>query len=415
MVKDIYLTLFDLVICLSEAMDLVSSSLTNHHKQVAYIAFALGEEMGLDPGVQKDLVLAGALHDIGALSLSEKLDVLEFEAGDMDHHAVVGSELLSTYEPLAHIAPVILHHHRHWRSDRNTSEVTLASHIVHLADRVSVMINPRQHVLMQSAEIVEKISAQSNQMFSPNVVAAFTSLAKKESFWLNATSAGIFRILRQKVRHITMQLSLDNLDKLALFMSRIIDFRSRFTATHSCGVAATAQAIAGMCGFCKRECDMMRIAGYLHDLGKLAVPAEILEKPAALTREEYAIIRTHTFFTYKVLDTLEGFETIAAWAAFHHERMNGNGYPFHHNADSLSLGSRIMCVADVFTAITEDRPYRPGMNDTEAMRVLDNMVSTGALDKRIVSVLENNVAHVNKVRKIAQQEALEFYSKLFSK
>lgn len=416
-IKDPQLTLFDLTVCLSDAMDLVCPALVSHHKQVAYLSARIAEEMGLGYDAQKDLVLAGALHDIGALSLQERLETLEFETSSTESHPEIGNALLHLFQPLARVGDIVRHHHRQWNgglgNEHEGQGVPVESHILHLADRVAVLINKGDTVLGQAPGIVAKITAQGNRMFRPDVVSAFQSAAEKEQFWLDAVSSTIYRMLRQKTRLKTLVLDLAQLKDLALFFSKIIDFRSKFTATHSCGVSASAQAIARSAGFSKRECELMGIAGHLHDLGKLAVPKEILEKPGSLTREEFDIIRTHTYHTYRILDTLEDFDTINTWAAFHHERLNGKGYPFHHNGDVLSLGSRIMCVADVFTAIAEDRPYRKGMQQHEVAKVLASMTQANTLDKEIVALLTENIENINYLREQAQAESARQYRELF--
>jgi HD-GYP domain-containing protein (c-di-GMP phosphodiesterase class II) len=266
-----------------------------------------------------------------------------------------------------------------------------------------------KEILGQADGIRKKISEERGKMFRPDACDAFIAAAQKEYFWLDAVSTTVYRILRQKTRMKTLTLDISQLRELAVFFARIIDFRSRFTATHSAGVAATAETLAGLAGFSKREREYMRIAGLLHDLGKLAVPREILEKPGKLDKSEFDVIRAHTYHTYRILDTLEDFDTINTWGSFHHERLNGKGYPFHHDGDVLSLGSRIMCVSDVFTAITEDRPYRTGMTPGEANTVLHSMVKSGAIDAEIVNLLERNIEDVNGMRHIAQTESGKMY------
>ncbi len=90
---------------------------------------------------------------------------------------------------------------------------------------------------------------------------------------------------------------------------------------------------------------------------------------------------------------------ISAWAAFHHERLDGNGYPFGHEAKDLTLGARIMAVAGTFTAITEDRPYRKGMDNEQALNVLANLAANGGLDGEVVGVLRRDFDAVNSIRK----------------
>jgi HD-GYP domain-containing protein (c-di-GMP phosphodiesterase class II) len=196
---------------------------------------------------------------------------------------------------------------------------------------------------------------------------------------------------------------------LTRVLAHIVDFRSRFSATHSSGVSAAASSLAKFAGFTKRECAMMEVAGYLHDIGKLAVPTEILEKPDKLTETDFNIIRRHPYATYHALENISGFDTINAWASYHHERINGTGYPFHLKGENISLGSRIMAVADVFTAITENRPYRKGMTDDAAVHVLQQMSDNSFLDSELMTLLKAHFNDINLSRGMAQAAAIEAY------
>ncbi|NOY44864.1 MAG: HD domain-containing protein [Deltaproteobacteria bacterium] len=414
MIKEPRVQLFDLIECLSKAMDLVCPSLVNHHERVAYIAFSIGAEIGLPPERLRELVLAGSLHDSGALSLRERLDALRFDVEDPFEHAELGYLLLRSFEPLGAVARLVRHHHVHWDSrgevsDAAGEDIPLGSHILHLADRVAVLIRDGEDTLGQVRGICEKIVERSGSLFSPELVEVFRSLAVKEYFWLDAASDSPGGVLRSMVGLETTELSLRGLLGLSNLFRQIIDFRSRFTATHSVGVAVSAEALAREAGFSDRECLMMRVAGHLHDLGKLAVPVEVLEKPGRLTESEVGIIRSHTFHTYRILEPIRDLETINAWGAFHHERIDGTGYPFHHRGEDLSLGSRIMAVADVFTAVTEDRPYRAGMAKDKALWLLQGMASEGGLDPAVVGMLERRYDEINATRIAAQRAADEEY------
>jgi HD-GYP domain-containing protein (c-di-GMP phosphodiesterase class II) len=210
----------------------------------------------------------------------------------------------------------------------------------------------------------------------------------------------------------TVELDTEGILGLSRLIARIIDFRSRFTATHSSGVAASAEALALLSGRPAAECEQMRIAGLLHDLGKLAVPAELLEKPAPLSTNERALMRCHTYLTRRALENVRLFESITAWGSDHHERIDGQGYPYHVRGGDLSEGSRIMAVADVFTAITEDRPYRAGMDRTSAKKVMYDMVAQAAIDPDIVNLLMSNFEELNCIRADAQSEAVREYGEI---
>ncbi|MDD3924980.1 MAG: HD domain-containing protein, partial [Erysipelotrichaceae bacterium] len=151
------------------------------------------------------------------------------------------------------------------------------------------------------------------------------------------------------------------------------------------------------------------VAGFLHDLGKLAIKNSVLEKPEKLDSEEFNQMRSHTYYTYQLLDFLPGFDTIKIWASYHHEKLDGNGYPFHISGENLTLGSRIMAVADIFTAISENRPYRLGMEDNKVIKTMKSLVNNKAIDGYVVDLLINNYDFINKRRISAQTKAAEAY------
>jgi HD-GYP domain-containing protein (c-di-GMP phosphodiesterase class II) len=304
----------------------------------------IARELGLSLVQEQDLVLAGVLHDIGALSVTDKLQAMQFEFEDPYKHAKLGYLLLKMHEPFSSIATLIRFHHVPWHEGEGAvfdgEKVLFGSHILHLADRIAVSTNKQQEILAQVTGVCSKIEKNAGEMFMPEVVNAFKALAQREYFWCDLSSSTIGSILTRSVILPTIEQDIDDLLSLAKVFAHIIDFRSRFTATHSSGVSATATALAKLARFTERECKMMSIAGYLHDLGKLAVPTEILEKPAKLTEDDFNIMRRHTYLTYRALEVIDGFDTINTWASFHHERINGSGYPFHHKGADMTLGSQ---------------------------------------------------------------------------
>lgn len=410
MPKDLHIPLFDLISCFSEAIDLVSPAVVNHHYQVGYIASAIGAELGLPVEEQYNLLLAGALHDIGALSLRERLEALRFEVENPIQHTLVGYALLQSFPPLSGIAPIVRFHHQPWQYGAGLEyegvEVPIHSHIIHLADRVAVLVRKDVEILSQVDLICKVIKENSGAKFKPDMVEAFLGLARKEYFWLELVSSSIPLILAEKVSLVKIGLNTGILLSLAEFFSRIIDFRS-YTGAHSSGVAACAEELARLVGFSEDECRLMKVAGYLHDLGKLAVPTEVLEKPARLSEKEFNIIKCHPFHTHRILSKVRELNQVNRWASLHHERLDGSGYPFHLKGEDIPLGSRIMALADVFSALTEDRPYRQGMNKRDTLRVLEENAANSALSPNLVSLLRSNYDQINSLRIAAQKEAAE--------
>jgi HD-GYP domain-containing protein (c-di-GMP phosphodiesterase class II) len=414
--KDPEVPLIDLIMCLSDAMDFISPAVVNHHMQVAYTALGIGGEVGLSAEKQKDLVLAGALHDIGAFSLKERLDVLAFDVDETQKHADVGYALLNLFKPLEGIAAVVRFHHISWDHGKGAEvkkqKVPEAGHILHIADRAAVLVNKKREILGQAGKIRETIREQSGKMFVPALVEAFDRLAAREYFWLDLVSPSLRTILSDRLKAVTIWLDTEDLLGFSRLFAKIIDFKSPFTAAHSSGVAACAEMLAGLSGFSRRDCTRMRIAGYLHDLGKLAVPVEILDKPTRLGKKDFNVIMHHAFYTHRILDTVPALNSIKEWASFHHERLDGSGYPFHLREGDLPLGSQVMAVADVYTAISENRPYRSGMTKNVALGVLEHMVDDSALNPGIVSLLKRHHGEIEAARRTAQTAARHEYKRI---
>lgn len=414
MIGNIRIKLSDLILSISKALDFVNPKVANHHLRVAIIASEIAKAYGLTRQETNDIFLASAIHDIGVFSEHEKIDALEFEIKNPYLHAERGYLLIKDFDMYPAISKLIRYHHIPWEGGEGCrfdgEEIPVGGHIIHLADRVEVLIDKQQEILSQKRKIVDAIKSRSNSIFVPELVEVFENLSVKESFWFDVASPAIDQIVSDRNALPDVELDMEGLLMIAKIFSHVVDYRSSFTAVHSAGVSAVATLLAQMIGFSEIECRMMSVAGYLHDIGKLAVPSEILEKPAKLSTEEFNIMKSHVYHSYRILKVVSGLDIINTWASFHHERMDGKGYPFHIKGGELPIGSRIMAVADVFTALTEDRPYRKGMSGEDALKIIDDMAKNNSLDKGIVDIASTYFRHLNDVRLNAQLKAGEEYA-----
>jgi HD-GYP domain-containing protein (c-di-GMP phosphodiesterase class II) len=393
-----------LVIGFSKALDLVNPLLTDHHARSAYVAAAVATELDWPLSDRSEIILAALLHDCGALSTLERLGGLRFDLAGPFRHAEVGYVLLSRFAPFAAAADAVRYHHIDWNSAAARDFVPASAHLLHLADRVSVLVDTARPLREQATGILGAVKERAGTSFFPAMAEAFLRVGDDPAFWEGLVSPQLNPSLLCGCDDVGINLDLEGLRDLARFLCRVIDFRSRFTATHSSGVAASAGAIAGLLGVAPDDRTRLEIAGYLHDLGKLAVPEQILEKPGRLDAEELVVVRRHAQLTMDVLDAMPGLGEIAAWAALHHERLDGRGYPFGLSGESLSLGSRIVAVADVFTALIEDRPYRLAAPDEKVRQILSEQATAGALDHSVVAAALDNYQEI-KAHCQAQQTA----------
>jgi HD-GYP domain-containing protein (c-di-GMP phosphodiesterase class II) len=222
-------------------------------------------------------------------------------------------------------------------------------------------------------------------MFDPELLDVFRRLSEKEGFWLDVASLsdGVLSRYRCDVMGHRNRMPIS---EMTGFLSRVIDFRSPYTASHSKAVAVVSKTLARLYGLSSDERRRINIAGYLHDLGKIGTPIEILEKPGKLTEQEFNIVRKHPYNTFWVLRNIKSFEDIRTWSSHHHEYLDGSGYPFRLAGEEICLYSRILTVADIFVALTENRPYRAALPAGEATRILVEMAKKGKLDSRVVTL-----------------------------
>lgn len=404
----------NLIRALSQALELSTGGLSRHHWRTAMIANRIAEQINLDMAERPILLYSSLLHDLGAASNwteKRKLHGLEYN-WNIYAHAEEGYSLLKDSVQFGNLAKPIRHHHDRWDGASPSGlagrDIPLLSRIINLADRIEVMLRDDKYVFDQRPDILSNIRKFSGTYFDPELVKVLHDFARQESFWLDLANPHYYQNFFNDMNSLgRIHLEIDDIINIAEIFATIIDSTSRFTARHSRSVSIVAAFMAKSKGYSLEEIKMMRIAGLLHDLGKLAVPNDILEKPAKLTEQELAIVKQHPYYTYRILDQIDGFGIIAEWAAFHHETLDGAGYPFRTNENQLKLGSRIVAAADVFAALTEDRPYRNRLAKKEVERIMRSMVDNRKLDGHIVADLFGSNVEVFDLMEVANNHKSE--------
>ncbi|MBR6267435.1 MAG: HD domain-containing protein [Selenomonadaceae bacterium] len=393
---------------LARAMNLINPDMEHHHEQTAYLAYQIGYMMGLRGEDLYYTIYVSLLHDIGAVMSQEQKSIDEIEAHAKEI-AKIGANMIRDLDQFRKVADIIEINQNSYVENLPLLGETVCldiSQAVHIADYVTSMVQEHTPILNQVKGIVANIEKLRGIEFSPKAVDAFLVVSKREFMWMDlALNPAFLLLFTGKIR----DLSLEETVRYTRFMSRIIDFRSPFTSMHSAGVAASARELARLAGMTEKECVMMEIAGHLHDVGKLRVPNDILEKPGKLTEEEFNIVKEHPYYTRLILTDVDGFEQIANWAGYHHEKLNGSGYPFHWENEYLDTGARIMAVADIFSAIAEVRPYRAGMTKEQTLKVMHENVESGAICGRIVQLLEDYYDEIDAVREKESREIGQRY------
>jgi len=245
-------------------------------------------------------------------------------------------------------------------------EIPLFSRIILLAQTVDAFVTQRG--LSVSMRMTRE---RSGQWFDPNLVRIVRSWREDSLWWESimspdATAAALAAEPPQHTRFVDDK----GLDDVAKVFAEIIDSKSPFTYQHSTNVAKYARATAFELSFEKKEVRLLNRAALLHDVGKLGVSTQILDKAGPLTPEERAEMQRHPLYTWEILKRVGAFSGFARTAALHHEKLDGSGYPWGVPGTELDIPSRILCVADMYEALTANRPYRAGLSREAALKII---------------------------------------------
>ncbi|WKY47650.1 diguanylate cyclase [Eubacteriaceae bacterium ES3] len=362
---------------LVESIDLYNHLLKNHHRNTTIIAYQLGIRYGLDSKRLGNLIMAASIHDIGALSVSEQERLLYIDAVDTEPHEILGAQMLSGFKPFNSIRKIIRHHHI-TMTDIDSERFALIDipfecYLLHLADRIDVLYSTNKDVYDKNemlSFLTNEVHQRFGTIFNPALVNAFDSLILSDQFWTNLEQTSYYDLLMSAVEDVVEATDEEDIEGLAKIFSQIVDEKSPWTYKHSKHVGLVAYKLGELAGLDEETCFRLKIAGYLHDIGKIAVPSKILNKPGKLTDEEMSVMRSHVEFSTKILSKVSGLNDIAKWASFHHEKYDGTGYPLNMNQHYFSKEMDVLAFADIFSALFEERPYRKAMNKYQIIETL---------------------------------------------
>lgn len=375
---------------LHSIMQPLSPELVHHLQRTGIICWYLGTRAGFDNAAIKNAWLAAMLHNIGALSRAHPFSGAHGKAF-IEEHGRLGATMMSGVRFLRPVTAIL--ETRHAGNPGDSQSTTLNTwQLVQLADEFELWLRAIDGDYVARRHSIVSGFLANSPLWPARLVEALQDASHEDGFWFRLSSPALQQVLR--VISPLNDVVLDHHDflEVCLLISNIVDKYSSFTQTHSTSVAQVAASLAELYGFDSYTQDKIRIAGYLHDIGKLCIPLNILEKQGKLEPDEYAQMKRHSYKTLEMLHPIEELGEIVPWAARHHERLDGSGYPFRLGAASLDIPSRIIAVADVFTAMTENRPYRQGMSSEKALIILEEEAANFRLDRDIVDLLSHNIA-----------------------
>ncbi|WP_160692274.1 HD domain-containing phosphohydrolase [Clostridium sp. C2-6-12] len=395
-------SLNEFLMAVSFALDFVEMDIlgmpSNHGKRTAYITINIAKEIGFSFEELHDVTALAMLHDNGLseYSLHKKLIKRELTNAavleDVKEHCIIGEKNIENYPLLTNIKNVIKYHHERYDGmgffNLKGDEIPIMSQIIVIADTIEKNYKLQDNNHEMQREVIEFVKAQENIMFSSTIVKAFLNIAQNNEFWENLKDDYIDTALKNEIPEYSLELSFEGIHNITTVLSRIIDSKSKYTRRHSQELSLKAAIMADYYGFEKEEKMKLVIAADMHDIGKLAVPNDILDSPNKLSDEEFEVVKKHSYFTRIALNGIKGFEDITEWASNHHEKLNGRGYPFGKINNDLDFNSRLLCCLDIYEALTEERPYRVGLSHKEALDILNKMKDDGFVDGNITNDID---------------------------
>ena len=422
------LELSELIASLSHALDLTEGQPKGHCVRCCWIGMHIGREIGLGARAQWELYYTLLLKDLGCSSNAARIcelymtDDLAFKRGFktvgeslpsvlrfvfthtganaglrkrltaladiLRHGPAYSQELIQTRcqrgadiaRQLRFPEPVADGIHsldEHWNGRGRPQG--LCGEAIPLAARIALLAQVVD--VLRTAEgppaAMAEARARAGGWFDPALVAALERVAQAPGFWQALDSP----TLDQQVHALEpgehrVPLDEDYLDDIAAAFGQVVDSKSPFTSGHSERVADYAQAVAAQLGMAPARRRWLRRAALLHDVGKLGVSNAVLDKPGQLDAAEWDAVRDHARFTEEILSRIGEFGELARVAAAHHERLDGGGYPRRLSGDQICLETRIITVADIFDAISAERPYRGATPVARTLEIMAASVGT---------------------------------------
>jgi len=437
--------LAELVSALSHALDITEGQPAGHGVRCCWIGMQLGEALGFDRATMGDLYYALLLKDVGCSSNAARICQLyladdlgfksEFKQVDdalpqilrfvlshtgmkaglaarfrailniamhggeiarelIEVRCVRGAEIARQMRFSEAVATAILDLDEHWNGNgkplgKAGAEISPLARIALLAQVVDVFF-----MSAGPEAAMREVARRAGSWFDPELAAHFGRVASDMQFWVTLAAPDLEEwVVALEPQKRSIVVDEDYLDDIAAAFAKVVDAKSPYTSGHSDRVALFSDMIAEQFGLSDERRRWLKRAALLHDIGKLGVSNQILDKPGKLDGDEWQQVRRHPLIGAAILRRIGAFAELAQVAEGHHERLDGKGYPLGLTAEAIGLETRIVTTADIFDALTAERPYRAAMPMSKAFAIMDADVGT-AIDAECLAALKRAMAAV---------------------
>jgi len=373
---------------LTSVMGSAKGYLRDHGPMVAMLASQLGRELGLSKAQCSELFFAAVLSDMGMVGLAE--DAWENPAPNLEpdvrdrvkRHPRRSEERVRGIPHLEDLAPLLRHHHEWWDGSGypdglQGEDIPLGARILRLADTVAALTQKRPHRgPLAPEEVAEVVESSVGREFGPEIGRCYLALHRADAIPKFDPQAYRHTVLRAADSLLPEEVSPLSTSQLLTIVANLIDAKDPYTAGHSRRVSVLAVAVAEQLELNPATRSALWAGGYLHDLGKLAVPLRVLAKNGRLSEEEFDYIKAHPTDGAEILEGIPTLQHLTAGVRYHHERWDGRGYPEGLSGERIPLVAQIMAVCDAYDAMTSKRAYRDSCPPEHAFAEVERETGT---------------------------------------
>ena len=405
MKENFEVTLKQMILIIHRAVNSVDKRLLNHGEQVAYIMMNLLKADGSYSDEEiLEICAVSVFHDIGAYKVTEIDKLVEVDTRKPIDHAVYGALFIKYFSPLSDLYNIVLTHHFTFKyfEDKHMNVMCKEGLLLNFADYID-------RVYLNKNSFNKGDFEDNKGNYLKEHIDLFVEADRKFDF-VSKIVNGTFKYELYSFFE-TKIITREEVISYSKMLAYSIDFRSEATVKHTITVEAISYQIAKFCGLDEEKLTRIRIASVLHDIGKIGIPVEILEKPGKISHEEFEIIKSHAMIGYNILSELN-IDDIRNVATLHHEKLDGSGYPFGLKAEQLSTEIRIIAIADIISALIGVRSYKGIFSKDKTINILLDMVNNNEIDGNITNLFINNYDHLIKEAEIQCSELMNIYLNL---
>lgn len=386
MKENFEVTLKQMILVIHRTINSVDKRLLNHGEQVGYIMLNLLKAEGSYSDEEiLEICTISIFHDIGAYKVTERDKLVGIDVTAPIEHAVYGSLFIKYFSPLSDLYDIVLTHHFtiKYFKDKHMEVLSKEGLLLNFADYIDrICLNKNTSA---------KNYIKENKNYSKEHIDLFVEADKKYDF-LNKLLNGsyvdeLYSFLETKI------LSREDVIAYSKMLAYSIDFRSEATVKHTILVEFISYQIAKFYGLDEKVLTKIKVAAALHDIGKIGIPVEILEKPGKLTDDEFEIMKSHAIIGYDILSNLN-IDDIRDIGTLHHEKLDGTGYPFGLKGEEITVEMRIVAIGDIISALLGSRSYKEEFNKDKIIKILESMADMNKIDSKIVNLFINNYDYI---------------------